>query len=134
MKEFIVDNVGFIILGLLSLIEIVPIKISPLELLGKKMNKQLNDKVDELKKETNSKIESVDKKIDVNHQNECKILITNFVQDYLNGEKKTHNQWVAIINLANEYLERGWNSEIKADVLFLKKEYDKLFFDKKNNM
>lgn len=129
MKNFIVDNIGFIILGLLTLVEIVPIKISPLELIGKKMNKQLNDKVDEFKKETNNKIETIEEKIDINHQKQCKIAISDFVQDYLSGEHKTRSQWVAIRNLANEYIERGWNSEIKADALFLEKEYSKLFLE-----
>lgn len=120
MKEVIFNNLPLIIIGLLSLVEIVPIKISPLEWLGKKMNKQLNDKVDNL-----------ESKIDSNHQKQCKIMISNFVQDYLNGEKKTKSQWIAIMTLADEYIERGWNSEIKADAIFLEKEYDKLFLNKK---
>lgn len=134
MKEVIFNYLPLIIVGLLSLVEIVPIKISPLELIGKKMNKQLNDKVDDLKKETNDKIESINQKIDNNHQKQCKIIITNFVQDYLNGERKTRNQWIAVINLVDEYLSKGWNSEIKADAIFLRKEYDKLFLDKKRKM
>lgn len=123
MEEIIINNLPLIILGLLSLVEIVPIKISPLEWLGKKMNKQINDKIDVL-----------ESKIDSNHQKQCKILISNFVQDYLNGENKTKSQWVAIMTLANEYIEKGWNSEIKADAIFLGKEYNKLFLEgKKKN-
>lgn len=120
MKDIIINNFPLIIIGLLSLVEIVPIKISPLEWVGKKMNKQLNDKVD-----------SLENKIDSNHQKQCKVAIANFVQDYLNGEQKTRSQWIAIINLANEYIERGWNSEIKADAIFLEKEYNKLFLEGK---
>lgn len=119
MLEVIKDNIVLIILGVFSLIEITPIKFSPLEYIGKKINKSLNDKVDK-----------IDKKIDINHQAECKILIADFVQDYLRGEEKTRSQWVAIINLANEYISKDWNSEVRADAAFLEEEYKKIFLDK----
>lgn len=119
MLEVIKDNIVLIIVGLLSLIEITPIKFSPLEYIGKKINKGLNDKMD-----------NIDNKIDKNYQAECKILISDFVQDYLQGEKKTRSQWVAIINLANEYISKNWNSEVRADAAFLEDEYKKLFFEK----
>ncbi|MCX4365116.1 MAG: hypothetical protein OSJ70_05025 [Bacilli bacterium] len=119
MKDFILNNIPLILIGLFSLIEVTPIKISPLEIIGKKLNKQLDDKVG-----------SLEEKIDANHQNECKILISDFVQDYLNGEHKTRTQWIAIINLADEYINNGWNSEIREDAIFLKEEYSKLYLKK----
>lgn len=141
MWQVILDNIGVVSLVVLSFVEITPIKISPLEYIGKKLNKQLKDEVDNLREKMNVKIdnlsEEMNTKIDnlrVNqenyHQQQSKIEITNFVLEYQSGVKKTHGQWIAIINLVDEYLNNGWNSKIQLDAIFLKEEYSKLFYDK----
>ena len=91
--EILNDYWALILVGLLSLIEVVPIKISPIEFVGKKLNKSTNEKLDKL-----------DKKIEDYHQEDAKILISDFVQD------------------------KGWNSKVKQDAIFIESEYRKLFF------
>ena len=108
---------ALILVGLLSLIEVVPIKISPIEFVGKKLNKSTNEKLDKL-----------DKKIEYYHQEDAKILISDFVQDIKNGETKSETQWIAMLNFVNEYINKGWNSKVKQDAIFIESEYRKLFF------
>ena len=114
--EILNDYWALILVGLLSLIEVVPIKISPIELVGKKLNKSTNEKLDKL-----------DKKIEDYHQEDAKILISDFVQDIKNGETKSETQWIAMLNFVNEYINKGWNSKVKQDAIFIEREYQKLF-------
>ena len=115
--EILNDYWALILVGLLSLIEVVPIKISPIEFVGKKLNKSTNEKLDKL-----------DKKIEDYHQEDAKILISDFVQDIKNGETKSETQWIAMLNFVNEYIDKGWNSKVKQDAIFIESEYRKLFF------
>lgn len=110
---------ALILVGLFSLIEIVPIKISPIEFFGKKLNKATNEKLDKL-----------DKKIEDYHQEDAKILISDFVQDIKNGETKSETQWISMMNFVDEYLQKGWNSKVKEDAKFIKQEYEKNYFKK----
>lgn len=114
--EILNDYWALILVGLLSLIEIVPIKISPIKFVGKKLNKSTNEKLDKL-----------DKKIEDYHQEDAKILISDFVQDIKNGETKSETQWIAMLNFVNEYINKGWNSKVKQDAIFIEREYQKLF-------
>mgnify|MGYP004496372803 FL=1 len=114
--EILNDYWALILISILSLIEIVPIKISPIEFIGKKLNKLTNEKLDKL-----------DKKIEDYHQEDAKILISDFVQDIKNGEMKSETQWISMLNFVNEYINKGWNSKVKQDALFIEREYQKLF-------
>ena len=116
LAEILNDYWALIFIGLLSLIEIVPIKISPIEFFGKKLNRSTNEKIDKL-----------DKKIEDYHQEDAKILISDFVQDIRNGEEKSETQWISMLNFVNEYLDKGWNSKVKQDALFIETEYRKKF-------
>lgn len=119
--EFVNNYWALIFIGLFSLIEIVPVKISPIEFIGKKLNKGTNEKIDKL----NQKIEDY-------HQEDAKILISDFVQDIKNGEEKSENQWISMLNFVNEYIDKGWNSKVKEDALFIKLEYERIFFKRRN--
>ena len=99
------------LIAVFSLIEVVPIKISPIEFIGKKLNKATNEKLDNL-----------NKKIEDYHQEDAKILISDFVQDIKNGEEKSETQWISMLNFVNEYIEKGWNSKVKEDALFIETE------------
>lgn len=116
LAEILNDYWALIFIGLLSLIEIVPIKISPIEFLGKKLNRSTNEKIDKL-----------DKKLEDYHQEDAKILISDFVQDIKNGEEKSETQWISMLNFVQEYLDKGWNSKVKQDALFIETEYRKKF-------
>lgn len=107
--KLIQDNIVLIILGTFSLIEFTPIKFSPLDWLGKRLNKTTNENLEKY------------------HQEESKILITDFVQDIKNGEVKSETQWIAMMNFVSEYLSKGWNSEIKQDALYIERKYKELF-------
>ena len=119
--EFVNNYWALIFIGLFSLIEIVPVKISPVEFIGKKLNKATNEKIDKL----NEKIEDY-------HQEDAKILISDFVQDIKNGEEKSETQWISMLNFVNEYIDKGWNSKVKEDALFIKLEYERIFFKRRN--
>ncbi|MBP3463673.1 MAG: hypothetical protein J6K45_04245 [Clostridia bacterium] len=116
LAKILNDYWALIFIGILSLIEIVPIKISPIEFFGKKLNRSTNEKIDKL-----------DKKIEDYHQEDAKILISDFVQDIKNGEEKSETQWISMLNFVNEYLDKGWNSKVKQDALFIETEYRKKF-------
>ncbi len=116
LLEIINNWWALILVGIFSLIEIVPIKLSPIEFIGKKLNKATNEKLDNL-----------NKKIEDYHQEDAKILISDFVQDIKNGETKSETQWIAMLNFVNEYINKGWNSNVKQDAIFIEREYQKLF-------
>lgn len=116
LLEIINNWWALILVGIFSLIEIVPIKLSPIEFIGKKLNKATNEKLDNL-----------NKKIEDYHQEDAKILISDFVQDIKNGETKSETQWIAMLNFVNEYINKGWNSKVKQDAIFIEREYQKLF-------
>lgn len=84
----------------------------------------INSKMDKLDK----KIDSLDKKTEDYHQEKSKILISDFVQDIRNNETKSETQWIAMLNFVDEYLKKGWNSKVKEDAIFIKREYEKRFF------
>ena len=72
-------------------------------------------------------MDKLDKKIEDYHQEDAKILISDFVQDIKNGEMKSETQWISMLNFVNEYINKGWNSKVKQDALFIEREYQKLF-------
>ena len=99
--------------------EIVPIKFSPissfLKWLGKKINADINARVVKLE-------DTVAK----NHKQELKIQISNFASDLRHNVPKSESQFVAIIQLCDEYLGHEWNSKVKLDAQFIKDEYLKI--------
>lgn len=112
------DIVTFI--AILSIFfEIVPIKFSPissfLKWLGKKINADINARVVKLE-------DTVAK----NHKQELRIQISNFASDLRHNVPKSESQFVAIIQLCDEYLGHEWNSKVKLDAQFIKDEYLKI--------
>lgn len=99
--------------------EIVPIKFSPissfLKWLGKKINADINARVVKLE-------DTVAK----NHKQELRIQISNFASDLRHNVPKSESQFVAIIQLCDEYLDHEWNSKVKLDAQFIKDEYLKI--------
>lgn len=99
--------------------EIVPIRFSPissfLKWLGKKINADINARVVKLE-------DTVAK----NHKQELRIQISNFASDLRHNVPKSESQFVAIIQLCDEYLDHEWNSKVKLDAQFIKDEYLKI--------
>lgn len=107
-------------LAILSIFfEIVPMKFSPissfLKWLGKKINADINARVVKLE-------DTVAK----NHKQELRIQISNFASDLRHNVPKSESQFVAIIQLCDEYLDHEWNSKVKLDAQFIKDEYLKI--------
>ena len=107
-------------LAILSIFfEIVPVKFSPissfLKWLGKKINADINARVVKLE-------DTVAK----NHKQELRIQISNFASDLRHNVPKSESQFVAIIQLCDEYLDHEWNSKVKLDAQFIKDEYLKI--------
>ena len=91
---------GFGILMLLfTFIEISPIKISPLAWVGRRMNKELVDKVDNLDKKVDD-IESV-----VNKQNAitCRVRILRFGDEILHEDKHSKDSFDQVLEDIDTY-------------------------------
>lgn len=106
--------------------EITPIKINPLSYIFKKIgdafNSNINTKVDELSK----KLDNLDSYVKKNRKKELRIQISNFASDLRHNVPKSESQFIAIIQLCDEYLENKWNSKVKLDAEFIKEEYLRL--------
>lgn len=118
-----------VILGSLGIVfEITPIKINPissiLKWIGRQTNAELNEKIDSVKKE----LGDVKSELYYSKKKQSRILISNFANDLRHHEKKTEGQFIAIMDLVNEYLKNGWNSKIQMEAVYIKEEY-KRFLD-----
>lgn len=90
-------NTGGIVAGiviLLTLVEITPIKISPLAWIGRRLNK-----------ETLNKVENVEKKLDEHIAGSYRSAIFKFCDDVQTGVPKNKEQWKEIINAISKYRE-----------------------------
>lgn len=125
--NFIFHNFSdiFILLGMFGVvIEATPkIKINPystiLKFIGKKVNEETNKKVENL----TSEISNIKNKLHEDKKKEYSIMISNFASDLKHGEIKSESQFIAIIELCDEYVANGWNGKIKLDTAFIKEEY-----------
>lgn len=111
------------ILAILALcgivIEITPIKINPVSCLLKKAGNIINADIKE-------RVDRLEKNLIENHKQELRIQISNFASDLRHNEPKSESQFIAIIQLCDEYLENKWNSKVKLDAEFIKSEYLKI--------
>lgn len=111
------------ILAILALcgivIEITPIKINPISYLLKKAGNIINADIKE-------RVDRLEKNLIENHKQELRIQISNFASDLRHNEPKSESQFIAIIQLCDEYLENKWNSKVKLDAEFIKSEYLKI--------
>ena len=87
--------------------------------IGKKINEETNKKVEDLK----NKVNSIETKLHNDKKKEYSIMISNFASDLKHGQIKSESQFVAIIELCDEYVANGWNGKIKLDTAFIKEEY-----------
>lgn len=68
------------------------------------------------------------------YKKQAKMFISDFAKDLRDAikegkdllEVKSKGQYVAIIDLCNEYLDKGWNSEVQHDAQFIKNQFNKL--------
>ncbi len=99
--------------------EIVPIKFSPITLFLKWLGKKINADI-------NARVVKLEDTVLENHKKELRIQISNFASDLRHNVPKSESQFIAIIELCDEYLENKWNSKVKLDAEFIKEEYMKI--------
>lgn len=100
-------------------IEITPIKINPISYLLKKAGNIINADI-------NAKVDRLENYVTKTHKQELRIQISNFASDLRHNEPKSESQFIAIIQLCDEYLDNKWNSKVKLDAEFIKSEYLKI--------
>ena len=86
------ETTGYITIGLLvfgMLVEIVPVKWSPLGYIGKKINKNLSDKIDSV----SSKVSTLEEKVDMNDIDTIRNRIIANEALLRKGEIFTEKQW-----------------------------------------
>lgn len=99
-----------------------------LKFIGKKVNEEANAKVEDL----TNKVNNIENKLHEDKKKEYSIMISNFASDLKHGVIKSESQFIAIIELCDEYVAQGWNGKIKLDTAFIKEEYLR-FADKVKN-
>lgn len=107
-------------------IEITPVKFNPLSFLSKKIGLAINSDINIKVEQLTSQLNILDCYVKENHKKDLRIQISNFASDLRHGDIKSESQFIAIIELCDEYLENKWNSKVKLDAQFIKEEYIKL--------
>lgn len=74
----------------------------------------------------NHRLNKLEEYVVENHKKELRIQISNFASDLRHNVPKSESQFIAIIQLCDEYLENKWNSKVKLDAEFIKNEYLKI--------
>lgn len=92
---------AFIVI-VLSLVELVPVKISPLAIIGKRLNKETLDKVGE-----------IEKKLDNHIAQSLRTTILNFKDDVVNKQDKTKEQWEEIVDAISDYEQHCQDNKVK---------------------
>ena len=100
-------------------VEITPVKINPISYVLKKAGNIINADI-------NAKVDRLENYVTENHKQELRIQISNFASDLRHNEPKSESQFIAIIQLCDEYLANKWNSKVKLDAEFIKGEYLKI--------
>lgn len=70
-----------------------------------------------------NKVDKSTKEEREHYKKQAKILITDFATDLRNNIKKSETEYIAILELCKEYLDKGWNSKIKFDAEYIIKKY-----------
>lgn len=125
IMEYIKDFSAVAVI-LSTFIEIAPIKVNPLSYLFKKFGKALNSEVNAKVDKLTDEFTTLKTTTEENRRKELKIHISNFASDLRHGIRKSESQFIAIIELCDEYLGNKWNSKVRLDAEFIKEEYLRL--------
>ena len=134
------NTADYIMLGITATIGILTIiekskklKIKPITwLLGRE---NINNKIDALtEKISNMHIDLCNiNDRELNHyKQQAKIFISDFAADLRKCKKenilkvKSKGQFCSIIDLCNEYMDKGWNSEVRHDAEYIEEIFDSL--------
>lgn len=131
----IIGDGALIALIVSTLFEISPIKWNPitsiLSWLGKKMNSQVLDKVEEQDakiKTLDSKIDYLDKKIDMNEVDRIRWEILDFANSCRNGRRHTKDEFDHIINQHEKYENIIESRELTNGLVTLEFEYIRVLY------
>lgn len=100
-------------------IEVTPIKWNPVSYFLGKVGNIINADI-------NNKVDKLEAYVTKTRKQELRIQISNFASDLRHNEPKSESQFIAIIELCDEYLANKWNSKVKLDAEFIKSEYLKI--------
>lgn len=122
LRQIIGDG-ALIALIVSTVIEITPIKWSPitsiLSWLGKKMNSQVIEQV----KAQEKKIDALDKKIDMNEVDRIRWEILSFANECKNDRKHTKDEFEHVIGLHEKYEEILDNRDMTNGLVTIEFEY-----------
>lgn len=90
-----------IIVIILSLVEVTPIPLHPLEWIGKRVNKTVTEQVATLQ----SEIEKVDGKLNNHMVGSYRTQILDFSDCVMGGQVYTHDKWRTMLRVCAEYEE-----------------------------
>lgn len=96
--QIIGGGVGLLVI-LLSVIEIVPIKVSPLAWIGRRMNKELIHKVDGL----NSKVNKIEDTVMEQNAITCRVRILRFGDEIIHGDKHSKDSFDQVLEDIDTY-------------------------------
>lgn len=88
-----------IIVIILSLVEITPVKLSPLQWIGNRINKPINDRLDKVE----DKLELANHKLDEHIAESYRNSILNVQDRLIKGDKFTREEWKKAIKSCQAY-------------------------------
>jgi len=98
LGELFGGGVGLLTL-LLACIEISPIKISPLAWIGRRMNKELVKKVDDL----NDKVVQIEDTVNEQNAITCRVRILRFGDEIIHGDKHSKDSFDQVLEDIDTY-------------------------------
>ena len=107
-------------------IEISPIKVNPLSAIFSWIGRIVNSDVMERMDEISSDLARIQDEARKDHKKQSRILISNFANDIRRGVQKDESQYIAIMDLVNEYLSHGWNSKVRLEAIFIEQRYKEI--------
>lgn len=113
---------GFLFLILTVFVEISPIKINPIQWLGKRLNSSLLQK-----------LEKVEKKLDNHVAQSLRSKILNYQNSLLNNQIHTHEEWSEILKACEDYEEYCKANNIKNGyvdhaIKYINSQFDKALY------
>lgn len=138
LSNITAGGVVSVIVIILSLVEITPIKISPLEWIGNRVNKSIREEYNEMMKEvrernakTLEQMNSIEDKLDNHIAEEMRRDILDYQNTVLQGRRHTKEEWTYIYRLCDKYerhIEENNldNSEAEEAIFYIRKVYREL--------
>lgn len=113
------------VIGVLTLfgitIEILPIKISPLKWLGKKLNADTNKRLNDIQEH----VHKLETEVNTNEIDRIKYEILQFSGSLRNGLKRSEIDYMHIEMIFKKYESKGGNSYITHEMEYIRECHDK---------